>query len=551
MSGKTHSRAVKPIGLRPMMFTGAAASFWLGGVSAYITGYLRAQELTLATARSEFQIFTGVVALLPPVLFFVAGHVFARWQPDRNAGWLAAISRRIASAHASTTRRLRLADPALTAGLSTGDDLAFADTRGLIRTGGTIVLVFVVGFFGWAALAPLNSAMLAPGVIVVESHRKTIQHLEGGIVRDVRVAENDQVKAGQPLIELDDTQARATLGLLQGEADALSATEARLIAERDGAGTITFPPELLARESDPKVAEAVRGEERTFRNRRETMIKQIAILTSHAQENARTIEGLKAQRTALDTQLALIDKETVIIQQLVNKGIEAMPRLLALQRSTADLAGQRGQVVEKIAQVEVSTGETQLQIVNQRNQFQSDVLKDLRDVQTKRFDFLDRIHGAQDVMNRMVMTAPVGGRVVGLAAHTRGAVIRAGDTVLEIVPDQDELQVEAHVRPEDINEVQVGLSAKVDLTAYKQRRLPLITGAVTAVSADRLVDQHTGQAYFSAQISVDPESWKDYPEVRLIPGMPVEVAVENGSRTALEYFVTPIQAVFRRGMRER
>jgi HlyD family type I secretion membrane fusion protein len=540
-------------------------ALWVGSVGAFVWGYLQGSGTALEAIPPQWLLQVLIALLLPPIVFIGTVYVLTlavfvisrrlsstsrrsvrmdekRASPAGREGVVARSAVRSLPAQPATSRA-----PAPTA-RQFKDVL---DHRHIIRAGGLILLAFVVVFFGWAALAPLESAMIAPGVIVVESHRKTIQHLEGGIVRNVLVTEGEKVNAGQPLLELEDTQAKTTVDLLQGETDALLAAEARLTAERDNKDRIVFPAELSARASDPKVVEAMRGEEGTFRSHRETLTKQIAILTSHGQENERTIEGLKAQQSALETQIALIARETGMVEQLVSKGIEPLPRLLALQRQAADLTGQRGQIVEKISQIQVNTGEFELQIVNLRNQFLSDKLKDLRDVQTKRFDFSERIHGAADVLARTVLTTPVGGRVVGLSVHTKGAVIRPGETLLEIVPDQDELEVETHVRPEDINDVHVGMPAKVNLTAYQQRRLPLITGTVTAVSPDRLIDQHTGQPYFNAQVSVDRKSWNDYPEVRLIPGMPAEVALETGSRTMLEYFLIPIEGVLRRGMRER
>ena len=431
------------------------------------------------------------------------------------------------------------------------DTTEFMNPRRIIRRGGLVVVIFVVGVLGWGAIAPLDSAMMAPGTIVVESHRKTIQHLEGGIVQDILVTEGQSVSPGQALIRLDDTQARASLSMLQGQADALAAQEARDIAQRDGAANVAFPGDLLARSSDPKVADAIRGELGAFVNARETIAKQVDILNSRIEENNRSIEGLRAQLKGLDTQITLIARETTMIKALVDRGIEALPRLLALQRNAADLGGQRGAVLEKMAQTQVNNGETQLQIVNLKNQALSDVLKDLRDVQTKRFDVMDRIKAARDVLNREVIVAPVEGRVVNLNMHTRGAVIRPGEPILDIVPQKDELEVEAHLRPEDIDNVHVGMSARVTLSGNQARRLPALSGTVTVVSADRLVDQHSGQPYFNAQVSVDRRVLTDYPDIRLVPGMPVEVAIETGQRTALDYFFGPIRAVFRKGMRER
>jgi HlyD family secretion protein len=427
----------------------------------------------------------------------------------------------------------------------------FLDPRRLVNATTIGVIVSVIGFAGWAAVAPLDSAIIAPGVVIVETRSKTVQHLEGGIVRDVLVAEGDQVSAGQVLFRLDDTQRRATVGVLQSELDALAAQEARLIAERDGLDAIEFPPGLVARSSLLKVSEAIRGETGAFRNRRDMLNKQIEILYNRKLEDQRLIDGLKAQQAALETQLDLVKTESDMIGSLVDKGIEPLPRLLAIQRAEADLKGQHGQIIEKIAQVRVNGAEAELQIVNLRNQILSDVLNKLRDAQTQRFAIEDRLDGARDVLDRLAITAPVDGRVKGLKVHTNGAVIQPGEPLLDIVPDKDELDIEVQVRPEDIDEVRSGSRATVTLTAYKQRNFPVATGTVSSVSADRFINQQTGQSFFTARVHVDPAAWKDYPEIHLLPGMPVEVALETGSRTALEYSLAPVQAVLRRGMREK
>lgn len=427
----------------------------------------------------------------------------------------------------------------------------FLSADKVIRVGLTVVGVFVIGFLGWAALAPLDSAIVAQGVVVVESHRKPIQHLEGGIVRAVYVKEGQVVRAGQPLVQMDDTESKASLDLVRGEADALAAQQARLEAERDSADKIDFPADLLTRKSDPKVAEALRGEQNTFDTHRATLTKQQAIYNQRISENKRIAAGLASQQTSVEQQSQLIAQEADSVQRLYDKGLSTLPRLLQLKRQAADLTGQHGQIGEKIAQVDLDSGEDELQIVNLRNQFMNDVVKDLRDVQTKRFEAMDRLHAAKDIYARMRLIAPVAGRVVSLAVHSKGAVVRPGDMVMEIVPTNDQLDVEAHVKPEDADDVHIGMTARVNLGAYKQRRLPMITGVVTTVSADRLVDQHTNQPYFSVIVSVDRSQLKEYVDAKLIPGMPVDVSLDTGSRTAVDYFLEPITAIFRRGMKER
>jgi HlyD family type I secretion membrane fusion protein len=207
-------------------------------------------------------------------------------------------------------------------------------------------------------------------------------------------------------------------------------------------------------------------------------------------------------------------------------------------------------VTEKMAQITVDTGEIDLQIINLQNELRTQVLKDLRDVQTKRFELIERVRAARDVLARTAIISPDHGHVVGLSVHASGAVVRPGEALLEIVPQDDQLDVEAHLSPQDIDDVRVGGAARVNLTAYQQYRLPMVTGTVTAVSADRLVDQRTGQPYFSAKVAVHRSSLAAYPDVKLVPGMPVEVAIETGSRTMLEYLTQPIRTAMRRGMRE-
>lgn len=462
--------------------------------------------------------------------------------PEGQGSWLM----RAARSTASWARELVYPSPVVEP-----EGLEFLNTRRIVASGRLIILIFIIGFFGWAALAPLNSALQAPGVIVVESHRKAIQHLEGGIVRDIRVTDGQLVNAGQLLIALDDAQARSSLDMMAGEADALSAQVARLTAERDGKDHIEFSPDMIARAGDPHVADAMKGELNTFNARKATLAKEIDILTQRNQQNDRIVSGLRFEAKSLDDQTALIDQETQSVQGLYAKGLSTLPRLLALQRQAADLGGQRGQIAEKIAQTQLSSGENQLQIMNLKNQQLSDVTKDLRDIQTKRFDLLDRLKGARDVLSRLTITAPVSGRIVELTVHTKGAVIKPGETIMEIVPQKDALQVEAHVRPEDADGVYAGMTARVNLSAYQSRRLPMISGVVTNISADRITDPRTGQAYFTVELTVDRTPLKDFPDAHLIPGMPVEVAIDTGQRTALDYFVEPITDVLRRGMREK
>jgi len=430
-------------------------------------------------------------------------------------------------------------------------ETAFMNPRRLIGKGAAVILVFVVGFFGWASFAPLESSVSAPGVIVVESHRKTIQHLEGGIVKEVLVTEGQLVSAGQPLLRLEETQAESNFSLLRDEANGLLAQEARLIAERDGAAKIEFPPDLLTKRNDPNVAQILAGEENTFVTRKNALAKQIAILSQRNDENKSQIAGLRSQQDAVTKQGALIDQEASGVEDLYKQGLSTLPRVLALRRQAADLTGQGGQITEHMAEIELNSEENNLQMTNLRNQQLASVANDLRDVETKKYDVLARLNAAKDVMTRLDLVAPVSGKIVSLAVHTKGAVIKPGDTVMEIVPAEDALEIEAHMRPDDADTIVSGMTAHVSFNSYKQRRLPQLTGKVDTVSADRLVDQRTGQPYFNVTVTVDRDALKDYSAVRLVPGLPADVAIATGTRTLMDYFLAPVLDVIEKGMRER
>jgi len=437
-------------------------------------------------------------------------------------------------------------------GPSTADEvLPFLRTHRVVWSGGSLVALFFFGFVGWAAMAPLQSAIVAPGTVVVETHRKQIQHLEGGIVKDILVQDGQMVKAGQPLIRLDSTQAATALQQIQDEQDELTAQEARLVAERDGSPEIHFPLGLLARGNEPKVAESIQGEQTAFNNQNASIKQQTDILNEKKAEDARAIEGFQAQITADDTQIALIQREADAVGKMVAKGLEPTAKLLDLQRTQADIEGQRGDLVQKIAQQKLDSGEDDIQIINLKSQALEDVLKDLRDVQGRRFDLADRYQAARDVLRRTTLTAPVDGRVDDLQVHAKGAVIKPGEPVLEIVPVHDHLEIEARLRPQDADEVRPGMTAKVDLSAYKARRLPMLTGTVTYVSPDTLEDLHTGAPYFLVHVMVDRSILKDYPAARFIPGLPVQIEIQTGAHTALNYFLEPIRDVMHNGMREQ
>lgn len=422
--------------------------------------------------------------------------------------------------------------------------------RRLVIAGSVIVGVFVLGAGVWATLAPLESAAHAPGVVQVESSRKTVQHLEGGIIGAILVKDGEKVVAGQPLIRLDDTKARTTLVALQGQLWDAQAGEARLIAERDGADAPSYPRSLTARANEPAIALVLAGQNKIFQTRRSLQQSKRDLIKQRIAETGEEITGLRAQETADGQRIVLINEEIDGLRKLVEKGLERKPRLLALERDLAEIQGKRGDTIAQISRAQQNIAESQVTILNQENDMQNEVAQSLRDTQKKIHELEEQIQAAADVLARIEVRAPEDGIVTDLRVHTPGGVVSAGEPLLDLVPPKDHLIVEAKVRPEDINVVRSGLPALVRLTPYKQRRTPPLEATVDYVSADRLIDKHTNEPYYEAKIRVDEEKLKQVIGVEMIPGMPAEVSIKTGQSTVAMYALSPVLDSFRRAFSE-
>jgi HlyD family secretion protein len=422
--------------------------------------------------------------------------------------------------------------------------------RRLVAAGSAIVAVFVLGACVWAALAPLESAAQAPGVVEVESSRKTVQHLEGGIIGAILVADGDKVVAGQPLIRLDDTKARTTLVALPAQLWDALAGEARLIAERDGAPAPVYPESLTARADEIDIALVLAGQNKIFQTRRSLQKSKTELIQQRIAQTNEEIIGYQAQEAADRQRIALINEEIKGLKQLVDKGLERKPRLLALQRDLAEIEGKRGDAIAQIARAHENIAESRVSILNQENDMQNEVAGSLRDTQKKIHEFQEQIRAAQDVLTRIEVRAPEDGIVTDLRVHTPGGVVTAGEPLLDLVPPTDRMIIQAQLRPEDINLVHAGLPALVRLTPYKQRRTPPLEGTVDYVSADRLIDKHTNLPYYAAKIRIDEEKLKQLVGVEMIPGMPAEVSIKTGESTVAMYALSPVLDSFRRAFRE-
>lgn len=417
---------------------------------------------------------------------------------------------------------------------------------------GMIVVAVFFGVFGiWAALADLETAAIASGHVVVGSNRKVVQHLEGGIVRQILVHEGSKVAAGDPLVELEETQPESTLGMVTVRLRHGVARESRLTAERDGEERIAFPDWLVAEtKTNAEVAEIVDAQRRIFQSRKSSIDSQKSILEQRVAQYREEISGLSAEIRAETEQLRLIADEVRDVEYLVQRGLERRSRLLQLQRQAADIEGSRARNRALVARAKQSIGETELRIIDISTNMTREVNEELREVQAEVADLRERHRAAEDIMTRTVIRAPVSGTVVNLKIFTSGGVIAPREPLMEIVPMDDDLVVEARVDPSNIDSVHPGLRANVRFTAFTARNVETIEGHVERVSADSLVDERTGLSYYAARIVFEQTERDRLGGLELYPGMPAEVMIIAGERTALSYIVRPLVTSFGRAMRE-
>ena len=415
----------------------------------------------------------------------------------------------------------------------------------------SIVGVFFFGVGSWASFAPLESASIASGQVAVDSHRQTIQHLEGGIIEEILVTDGARVEAGEVLVRLSETRARANLDLLTGQFLSAIGTQARLQAERDGLDEIAFFGDLAKSELTTEAQAIVDGQRNLFASRQEYFNGQREIIEQRKLQMNEEIVALEAQQEAERTQLGLIRQEIRSVKELVDKGLERMPRLLALQRAAAEIEGNRGELQGRIAQVQQQIAEMNSQLNDLENQRLREVSEELRETEDRIYDVRQRLSAAEDVMTRTEIVAPRAGTVVNMQFHTPGGVIQAGVPVMDLVPRDDRLVIDAQVNPLDIDVLFEGIKAQVRLSAYSQRTTPILSATLVHLSADAITDVNTGMTYYTARVEVDPGELDDLEDVKLIPGMPAEVMLLTGKRTAMEYLLDPITKSIRSGMRER
>jgi HlyD family secretion protein len=420
-----------------------------------------------------------------------------------------------------------------------------------IFAGAILVGVLVVGLGGWASTAQISGALIAQGSVVVDSNVKKVQHPTGGVVGELFVRDGDHVKAGDVLLRLDETVTRANLAIVNKGLIGFYARKARLAAERDGTDSMAVPFELAGRVNEPDAKEALASERKLFELRRQDRLGQKQQLQERITQLQQQISGLAAQQAAKDKGIALNEQELEGVRDLWEKKLVQLSRLTSLQRDEARLEGERGQIVAQAAEAKGKIAEIQLQIIQVDQDLSSDVAKELRENDGKIGEYVERKVAAEDQLKRTDIRAPQNGTVFQSTANTVGGVIAAGDPIMLIVPENDNLTVEVKVDPKDIDQVQLGQTVLLRFTSFNIRTTPEINGTVSRIAADTSTDQRTGQSYYLVRIAMATDEIQRLGDVKLTPGMPVEAFIETGERTMLSYLLKPLHDQLMHAFREK
>ncbi len=431
--------------------------------------------------------------------------------------------------------------PALNSSFSL-EHLSRRGTIGMVVLGAVIVL--------WTLLAPLSGAIMAQGIVKVDKEHKLVQHLEGGIVKDILVTDGQYVQQGQALLTIADTKVDASVGSLRNELDSEWVRKARLQAERDDEIRMEIPKELKARIKLGELGEVVRIEQHLFSMRRVNLQQKVKLLRSQVEEVSNEIAGLSEQIQSGQHGLELMQQELQINEQMLGKSFVSKTRILELQRQVTDYQTRRESYATEQAKARQKKLELELQIVRLREDYMQQAATELEDVIRKVNDLKNRLHPSMDAQERQVVRAPVSGKIVNLKIHTAGGVIGAGATLMEIVPDNQDLIIEAQIAVEDIDELHLNMPAEIRLSAYHQRTSKMLLGNVIYISADRLSNETSPKPYYAVMIKAEPLAPQAVENAQLVVGMPAEVFIKTTKRTVVEYMFAPIVQSLRRGMRE-
>jgi len=419
-----------------------------------------------------------------------------------------------------------------------------------VRYIGYVILMATLGVFGtWSFFAPIDSSALASGTVTVESHRRTVQHLDGGIVSKILVKDGDRVQIDQPLLLLDNTQIQAQLEMLRGQYIAYKSLSERLQAERDQDKKVYFSQDLSAM-NDQRVQEALNAQRHIFMARKNSHNGEMSVLQQRIDQLNSKISGLQAQRDSKGALVRSYAEEVGDLQELLAEGFTEKQRLRELQRNLIMAQGEVATLTSEIATTEMQGGETRLQILQSEKELQENVAQQLEETNVQLFDIAERLHAVEDKQARSIIKAPVSGIIFNLAMFTEGGVITPGTAIMDIVPEDEKLIIRAQVSPLDIDRIQIGAIAEVRFSAFSSKTTPTMEGRVEKISADSLVDQTTSGQYYLANITLTDASQEKLGTLKLIPGMPVEVLINTGERTLFEYLLQPISDAFARSFIE-
>lgn len=456
------------------------------------------------------------------------------------------------SGHEDDPEAAPVGERAVAAYVAGDEDAALRHSlRRPILYGSIIVGVSFLVMILWSLLS-ISGAVLAMGVVKVEDNSKEVRRLEGGVVRQILVHEGQKVQKGQLLIRFDDTQGKAAVDVYQNNVDSAVATIARFQAEAANASTVTFPPELTQRASDPRVAALMESQRTLFQTRMLLYRSQAQVLQSQAAQAAAQLSGLRIQAQSVDDQTALVQQELKDVRELSRQGYAPESRLLALERNAVQIKGQRGSMTQDMARVGQAIGEVRLQIAQLENKHQTEVADGIRSAQDQLAENEPKLRSTLEQLAQTEIRAPVTGYVFNLTQFTEGGVAPAGQLLMQIVPSNARMIVQAEVDPKDIADVKLGMPARVTITAFNTRTTPPIDGHVTLVSADAKLNEKTGKSSFMVEVTITPAELAEAgPDVKLTPGMQASVAIVTGSRSIMAYLVQPFTNAMKDSMRER
>ncbi|HTO67856.1 MAG TPA: HlyD family type I secretion periplasmic adaptor subunit [Bradyrhizobium sp.] len=424
-----------------------------------------------------------------------------------------------------------------------------AELRRPLSIGLKLCCVIAVAVFIWGAVATLSGAVVAPGIVVVDGNSKKIQHPQGGVIGQILVRDGMRVSAGDLLIKLDDTQLRASLGVVTSQLTELTGRKARLAAERDNRDDPEFPSNFIT--SHPDAERVLDGERRLFQARRASANGQKAQLRERIKQSEEEINGLTLQNSAKAHERALIEEEFSRVNELYKKSLLPITRVLSLERDQTRIDGEVGTLLAQIAKLRGQIAETRLQIIAIDDNRYSDAQKELREVEGRVAELQERKIAAEDQLRRVELRSPIDGVVHELNVHTVGGVVNPAEQLMLIVPIGDSLSVEVRIPTSDIDQLKLGHEGKLRFTAFNQRTTPEVKGVLTRVSPDVVHDKETGQSYYVARIAPDSRELDRLGDKKLVPGMPVEAFIETSRRSALSYLIKPLTDQFERAFRER